>query len=107
MSDAGKRRLVLLLLLAAGAPALAADAEHGLEVAEHWCNSCHVILQKDTGWHSGNAAPRFTLLTKKSASEVRAMLRRGHANMAALSTIADADIADIVAHIQRLHSEEQ
>jgi mono/diheme cytochrome c family protein len=91
----------------ANAAALAADPEHGLAVAEHWCDSCHVIHQKDPGWHSGNVAPRFSLLTHESYEEVRALLRKGHAGMAALSKIPDADVADIVAHIQRLKPEEQ
>ena len=41
------RRICLLLAAAVAAPglspALAADAEHGADLAKRWCASCHVV----------------------------------------------------------------
>ena len=71
------RAAILYLLTSATSLAHAADPDNGLAVAQRWCNACHVILQKDTGWHNGNVAPRFTLLTLKTEADMRALLRRG------------------------------
>ena len=102
-------RLLSTLAAFAAAPALGADPERGLIVARQWCNNCHIILQKDTGWHFGVAAPRFSLLTKKSLEDVIKLMHvpGGHGGMEALGRLKDSDIEDIVAHIKRLHPEEQ
>ncbi|RXG97811.1 c-type cytochrome [Bradyrhizobium zhanjiangense] len=45
------RRICLLLASAAGfgmSPALAADAEHGADLAKRWCASCHVVASGQT-----------------------------------------------------------
>lgn len=101
------RAAILCVVVCAAPPARAGDAANGQIVAERWCNACHVILQKDAGWHNGNVAPRFTLLTKTSEAELRALLRSGHQNFEALKKIADSEINDIAAHIQQLKPEEQ
>lgn len=93
------------LLLAPGARA--GEPERGLDVAERWCNSCHVVHQRDPGWHSGNAAPRFSLLTKVTPEAMRKLLRGGHGGIEAIKTLPEADIDDLMAHIGRLRPEEQ
>jgi mono/diheme cytochrome c family protein len=95
-----------MLVVGWSGAARAADPEHGLEVAEHWCDGCHVIHQRDPGWHSGNAAPRFSLLTKTTPDAMRKLLRGGH-GIDAIRALSDADIDDITAHIHRLTPEEQ
>jgi mono/diheme cytochrome c family protein len=96
-----------LIAVATTAPAAAANPEHGLEVAEHWCDSCHVIHQRDPGWHSGNVAPRFSMLTKITPDDMRKLLRADHGGIDAIKTLPDADIDDMTAHIRRLKPEEQ
>ncbi len=87
--------------------ARAADPERGLEVAERWCDSCHVIHQRDPGWHSGNVAPRFSMLTKVSPEAFKTLMRGGHGGIDAIKTLPEADYEDMLAHIARLKPEEQ
>ena len=88
-------------------PAWAEDPDRGLELADLWCNSCHVVRQRDPGWHSGNVAPRFSLLTKTSPERLQALLRGGHGGIPAVRALPDADYMDMLAHIKRLRPEEQ
>lgn len=83
-----------------------ADPERGLEIAERWCNGCHIVLQKDAGQDDGQAAPRFSTLTRHTLQSLGATLRKGHAGMEALRQIPDSDIADIAAHLHRLKPED-
>ena len=85
----------------------AADAERGLDLAERWCDSCHVIHQRDPGWHSGNVAPRFSMLTRIEPDRFHKLLRGGHGGIDAVKSLPDADYDDMLAHIKSLRPEEQ
>ena len=98
---------IALLALATTAPARAADPERGLDLSERWCDGCHVIHQRDPGWHSGNVAPRFSMLTRMEPDRFKKLLRGGHGGIDAIKTLPDADYDDMLAHIKRLRPEEQ
>ena len=101
------RPAAALALALFASPVLADDPERGLELADLWCNGCHVVRQRDPGWHSGNVSPRFSMLTRTSPERLTALLRGGHGSIDAIRKLPDADYADILAHIKRLRPEEQ
>ncbi|PIT00198.1 cytochrome C552 [Bradyrhizobium nitroreducens] len=60
------RRICLLLAAASGvgsSSALAADADHGADLAKRWCASCHVVANGQT--QASADVPSFASVARK------------------------------------------
>jgi mono/diheme cytochrome c family protein len=56
--------LVIVAFGLSGSPALAADADHGFDLAKRWCAACHVVAADQK---QANAdAPPFAAIAAKS-----------------------------------------
>ena len=95
--------LIVLSLLAQGAPARSADVQRGHEIADRWCASCHIVDNKGTGT-AADRAPPFPELSAdltKTPSYLRGFLTVPHYPMPDLQ-LSNRDIEDLVAYIDRL-----
>ena len=101
-------RLAQVLLVAAvglgGPAALAADANHGAELAKRWCASCHLV---DIGQKQASTdAPPFDAIADKSdftAEKVAFFLLDPHPKMPnfPLSRNEAADLAAYIGSMRR------
>lgn len=62
MSKAIKLGASTSLVLASAAPAAAADAVHGKDIATRWCASCHLVDKGQTS--ATDQAPPFSYLAR-------------------------------------------
>lgn len=88
------------MLCIAASATMAADAEHGEDLAEMWCNACHSIgtdapRQEDAG-------PMFTELAMLSADEIATALETPHDFMPDFPSLSETDKEDLVAYIGSL-----
>ncbi len=74
------------------------DAEHGFELGQKWCNSCHSI--GDGVPRQEDAGPLWAELAKKDAVYLTEGINRRHDFMPTFPSLSDQDIADLVAYIQ-------
>ena len=101
------RRIWLLLATVAGfdaSPALAADADHGADLARRWCASCHVV---ESGQIQASAdVPSFASVAHRpdfSPERLAFFLLDPHPKMPnfPLSRIEAADIAAYIGSLRR------
>lgn len=89
----------LAIILFANSPlADEPDPDRGLELAQRWCSSCHVIGPSFDG---GDAGPSFESVAKRpgqSANNLRNFLAEPHDPMPDFQLSAD-QYEDLVAHI--------
>ena len=98
----------LYLVVVAGAfrlilsPAMAADANHGAELAKRWCASCHVV---DSGQRQASAdVPAFSAIANKaefSAEKLAFFLLDPHPKMPNFP-LSRNEAGDIAAYIGSL-----
>jgi mono/diheme cytochrome c family protein len=101
------RHTGILLVVAAGlagSHALAADADHGADLAKRWCASCHVV-SADQGQASADV-PAFAAIARKSdftPEKVAFFLLDPHPKMPSfpLSRLEAADIAAYIGSLRK------
>jgi len=82
--------------------ALAADADHGLALAQRWCATCHVVTS-DQRIASADA-PSFTAIAKKSGfseQKLVSFLLEPHPKMPNMS-LSRTEASDIAGYIATL-----
>lgn len=96
-------RVALVLALSFGGPAgaIAADPSHGAQLYQHHCAACHGAGGRPVMAHAPDFTRPTTLL--KPDPVLQASIRRGRGAMPAYQgTLAERDIADLVAHLRTL-----
>lgn len=106
---AGRTRRHHLFLIAGGlglmlAPAMAADANHGAELAKRWCGSCHVVGSEQK--QASADVPPFSAIADKpdfSVEKLAFFLLDPHPKMPnfPLSRREAADIAAYIASLRK------
>src|SRR5215472_13259904 len=92
---------VSLLLAAATAHSVWADAAKGSQLAQQWCASCHVTGGAPAG-NLQQGPPSFsTIAHARTAAQLRAFLSHPHGAMPDLSLMR-AEIDDLVGYIVTL-----
>lgn len=92
-----------LLVSATGAPAVAADIQHGAQLARQWCAACHVVPG------SGNLAvlqgppPFRDIAREETDAQLRLFLMRPLGPMPPLS-LSRTEIDDLVAYMRSLQN---
>ena len=97
---------ILALLMAAAvvdsAPSIAADVNHGRQVARRWCVSCHLVAANQR--RTTTEAPPFATIARKPDFDVNrltAFLLNPYPRMPNMS-LTRAEAADIAAYIGSL-----
>jgi mono/diheme cytochrome c family protein len=101
------RNLSILALLMAvavvdSAPSIAADVNHGRQVARRWCVSCHLVVANQR--QTTTEAPPFATIARKSDFDVTRMtafLLNPYPRMPNMS-LTRAEAGDIAAYIGSL-----
>jgi mono/diheme cytochrome c family protein len=93
-----------LLVVGVGHPAWAQDAEHGLELANQWCNACHSIGTEEP--RQEDAGPIWSELAEREPQELREALETPHDFMPDFPTLSESDKEDLVAYIKTLAESE-
>ena len=86
----------------AATPSLAADADHGKEIARRWCASCHLVERGQTS--TTDQAPPFAYLAKMpdfNENKLAFLLLLPHPNMPNLA-LSRAEVADLTDYIATL-----
>jgi len=104
---AGPRRIWFLLLAVTSlgaSPALAADANHGADLAQRWCASCHVVTGSQT--QASADVPSFASVSRKpdfSPERLAFFLLDPHPKMPnfPLSRIEAADLAAYIGSLRQ------
>jgi mono/diheme cytochrome c family protein len=97
--------LGLCILLAGGAmadAAYAADAYNGGQIAQRWCEPCHVVVADQRG--TTGEAPPFATIAKKpgfDASQIAMFLLDPHPKMPDMS-LTRTEAGDLAAYIASL-----
>ncbi len=78
----------------------AADAAHGLELAEQWCTACNFIGEGEARME--DAGPMWPEIAEHEQEALLAALDTPHDFMPEFPTLTDADKADLVAYIKSL-----
>jgi mono/diheme cytochrome c family protein len=102
MSKAFKFMAVASLALASAAPAAAADALHGKDIATRWCASCHLVERGQTS--ASDQAPPFASIAKTpdfDQTRLAFLLLLPHPNMPKMS-LNRAEVADLTDYIRSL-----
>jgi len=98
------RLLIVAAIGLSGSAAMAADADHGAELAKRWCASCHLI---DGGQRQASAdVPPFATIARRSdftPEKVAFFLLDPHPKMPnfPLSRNEAADIAAYIASLRK------
>jgi len=92
-----------LAVVAATAPALAADAQNGERLAHRWCESCHVVGAKQAGSGTDQAPPFATVAKRPNfdAGGLALFLLAPHPKMPDMS-LTRTEAADLAAYIATL-----
>jgi mono/diheme cytochrome c family protein len=104
--QAGLRHILAVIVVATGLghlpAAMAADANHGGDLAKRWCTSCHLVDSKQT---QANAdVPSFAAIASKSdftPEKVAFFLLDPHPKMPNFQ-LSRTEAADIAAYISSL-----
>ena len=89
-------------VLASIAPSAAADADHGRQIAESWCASCHLVGRGQTS--ATDQAPPFTYLARTidfDENKLAFLLLLPHPNMPKVS-LNRTEVADLADYIRSL-----
>ncbi len=84
--------------------AFAADPDHGLQLARHWCASCHLV---ESGGIASDAAPTFAAIAHNPATTEQGLhgwLAKPHPPMPDLKLSRDQE-DDVLAYILSLKSD--
>jgi cytochrome c len=93
--------LFCLVLGAAAAHPVLADAAKGSQLAQQWCASCHVTSSGRAG-NVQEGPPSFpTIARTRTADQLRAFLSHPHGAMPDLS-LTRAEIDDLTGYIETL-----
>ena len=93
---------VFAALLSFGAPALAADVEHGGQLARRWCAACHVVADDQTV--GTDNVPTFAAIARIpgfDAAKIARFLRDPHPKMPNME-LSGTEAADLAAYISSL-----
>jgi mono/diheme cytochrome c family protein len=95
---------VLLIVSAglAGSHAMAADADHGADLAKRWCASCHVVSAEQT--QASADVPPFTAIARRidfTPERLAFFLQDPHPKMPNFP-LSRGEAADIAAYIASL-----
>lgn len=82
------------------APATAADADRGFDLAARWCNGCHSI--GDDPQRQEDAGTPFAELAEKDVLYLQSAINHPHEFMPDFPQLTDTDKADLVAYIRFL-----
>jgi mono/diheme cytochrome c family protein len=102
MSELSRLLTLGCCMLSIAMPAFAADADHGKQIAERWCASCHLVGPGQTS--ATDQAPPFTYLAKMpdfDANKLAFLLLRPHPNMPSIS-LNRTEVADMADYIRSL-----
>lgn len=102
MSKAFRLFFVGSCMIANIAPSAAADADHGKQIAQRWCASCHLVEREQTS--ATDQAPPFTHVAGIPAfdeNKLAFLLLLPHPNMPNIS-LSRAEIADLAEYIRSL-----
>jgi mono/diheme cytochrome c family protein len=97
--------ILALLMVAAvvdSAPSVAADVNHGRQVARRWCVSCHLVAANQR--QTTTEAPSFRAIARKqdfNVNRLSAFLLEPYPRMPNMS-LTRAEAADIAAYIGSL-----
>jgi mono/diheme cytochrome c family protein len=83
-------------------PAAAADADHGKQIAQRWCASCHLVERGQTS--ATDQAPPFTYIARIPGfdeNKLAFLLLLPHPNMPNPS-LNRAEVADLADYIRSL-----
>jgi mono/diheme cytochrome c family protein len=83
-------------------PSIAADTDHGKEIAARWCASCHLIERGQTS--ATDQAPTFAYLARTPGfdeNKLAFLLLLPHPNMPKVS-LNRAEVADLADYIRSL-----
>ncbi len=92
---------IILVALAAGAPALAGDARHGATIAQRWCAECHVVSGDQASAFAD--APSFGDIAQRHVDrkQIANFLANPHPPMPDMH-LSRSEIDDIVTYIRSL-----
>jgi len=102
MSKAFRFGAVASLVLASGAPAAAADAQNGKDIATRCCASCHLVARNQTS--TTDQAPPFSHIARTpdfDQNRLAFLLLMPHPNMPTVS-LNRAEVADLADYIRSL-----
>ena len=102
MSEALRLLVVGCCTIATATPLLAADPDHGENIAKRWCVSCHLVERGQTS--ATDQAPPFTSLARTPEFDeykLAFLLLQPHPNMPKLS-LSRAEVADLAHYIKTL-----
>jgi mono/diheme cytochrome c family protein len=102
MSEVPRLLFAGYCVIAIVSPSAAADADHGKQIAERWCASCHLVERGQTS--ATDQAPPFTYLGKTpefDENKLAFLLLLPHPNMPSVS-LNRAEVADLADYIQSL-----
>jgi mono/diheme cytochrome c family protein len=92
-------RAWVVAALVLGAPAFAADADHGEQLARRWCATCHVVASDQT--HASDNVPTFSAIARRpgfDAARIALFLRDPHPVMPDMQ-LSGTEAADLAAYI--------
>ena len=84
--------------LIANSPGFAADAGHGRDLAEQWCNACHSIGVDEP--RQEDAGPQFAELAGRDSDDLLTAIDRRHDFMPDFPQLSAAAKADLIAYIR-------
>jgi mono/diheme cytochrome c family protein len=102
MSKAFRLLFAWFCTIAIITPSLAADADHGREIAARWCASCHLVERGQTS--ATDQAPPFTYLARTpefDENRLAFLLLLPHPNMPKVS-LNRTEVADLADYIRSL-----
>ena len=102
MSKAFRLGAVASLVLASAAPAAAADAQNGKDIATRWCASCHLVDRNQTS--ATDQAPPFSHVARTpdfDQNKLAFLLLMPHPNMPTVS-LNRTEVADLADYIRSL-----
>ena len=91
--------LVVAIAGLAGSCAMAADADHGFDLAKRWCAACHVVAADQQ--RANGQAPPFSAIAKTpdlDAAKLALFVMLPHPKMPDMN-LSRAEAADIAAYI--------
>lgn len=96
-------RGVVVAALLASTSAFAADSANGERLAHRWCESCHVVSQRQAGAGTDQAPPFATIAKRPNfdAAQVALFLLNPHPKMPDMN-LTRAEAADLAAYIAKL-----
>jgi mono/diheme cytochrome c family protein len=94
---------MIVVVIAASAPAFAADSDNGRRLAHRWCEACHVVSPTQTRPVTDQAPPFATIARRPNfdAAEIALYLLNPHPKMPDMN-LTRTEAADLAAYIATL-----